>query len=237
VSQVVPKCELQNVELTEDTYLDLKAFLDGFGLEAIEASIILEVHRYPEHHVDLGTLEKKIPSELLDGPLNIERRVKKLVEEGFLRYYESRKPEPCVLCDEMGRVVAWEMMERCISTRIEHYLTLHRNFMYLQSRRCFDPEGFSEGDERQVSLGSFKLLIKIEKIRTSSQIHRIENGIPEYDRHLIGHIEQCPRCGEPIAIDFSYNPTTIYVEGVEVRCDKCKFEFMLARHLKTAWNK
>jgi len=237
VSPVVPKCELQDVELTEDFYLDLKAFLDDFGLEAVEASIILEVYRYPEHHVDVRTLERKIPSELISVSFNIERHIRELVEEGFLKYYPSKKPEPCVLCDEFGRIVAQEMIERCISRSIGHYPSLQNTYLNLQSRRCFDPESFKEGDERQVSLGNFKLLIKIEKIRTSSLVYRMENGTPEYDRRLIGCIERCPRCGERIALDFSYNPATIYNEGVDVQCVKCKFEFVLARHLKSAWNK
>lgn len=236
MSPIVPKCELQDVELTEDSYLDLKAFLDGFGLEAIEASIILEVHRYPEHHVDLRTLQKKIPSELTSTTFNFDRIVRKLVEEGFLQYYSAKKSEPCVLCDEPGRVVAQEMIERCISKSIGHYPSLQQTYMTLQTQRCFDPEMFKEGGKRQISLGNFKLLIKIEKIRTSDQVYRVEKGVHEYDRRLIGSVEQCPRCGEKIILDFSYNPITIYHDGVDVQCSKCKFKFGLARHLKAAWN-
>ena len=231
----VHKCELEDVEITEEYYLDLQAFLRDLGLSCLEAQIILEVHKYPEHYIDSRTLKKKIPSELLRES-SLKSTLKNLVESGFLKYYESKKPEICVLCDEMGHIVAEEIQKRCYSEALKYYPSMREHFEHLKKQRCFDPENFREGERRTIHLGNFKLDIKIEKILTSDIIvdYSIE-GTPIYGRRLIGYISKCPKCGRKIPIDYSYDNKNIYTESLKVKCPSCGLEFFLAYCLKWAY--
>jgi hypothetical protein len=232
----VPKCEIERIALDEEYYQNLRAFLEDYGLSCLEAQIIYEVHVYPEHHVDIETLEKrKIPKELLaEG--NVENSVKHLIENYFLKPYESKKQAMCVRCDDMGYLVAEEIQNRCYSKALKHYPEMKAKFENLANHRCDDLEHFEEGEERSIRLGNFNLKVRIEKTLTADiVVGSSEDGAPIHGRRVIAKIRECPRCREDIPIDFTYDTVNLYTESIAVVCQKCGFKFMLGLCLKWAF--
>lgn len=232
----VPKCEIEITEITEEYYLDMEAFLSSFGITSLEAQIIYEVFSYPEHHVDTKTLaDRKIPKEL-EGEGNVEDAVRHLIELSILRPYESKKPTMCVCCDDMGRLVAEEISNRCYSKALRHYPWMRDHFGDLKIHRCDDLEQFKEGSVRSVHLGGSELRIKIQKILTSDLVvDKLQDGTQIYGRRILATISDCPRCHEDIPIDFTYDHKNIYTNNVGVECPSCRFRFMLARCLRWAY--
>ncbi len=231
----VPKCELKKTEVTEEYFLNLQAFLADLGLSCLEAQIVLEVYRYPEFYVDTITLEKKIPKELIKQR-DFGEAIHNLLASGFLKRYSSKKPEDCVQCDDIGRLVAEQILGQCYSESLRYYPSMCGAFENLKRRRCIDHEHFKKGEQRMVSVGDFKLKITIDKILTSDfVVGKLEDDSDIYGRRLIGRILKCPRCREEIPLDYCYDHKNLYTDDVEVECPKCDLTILLGRALRWAF--
>jgi len=219
---------LTSTRLTEEYILDLEAFLSVYPLTAFEAQIILEVSRYPDHHVDINTLAKKIPHEFFKNSNNdIEKSVKSLIKNGYLQPYESKKEVLCLLCTSWGRDVARQIMESCFSEALRFYDEEKQKIDARRRRLCVDPLGLKTNEKRYANGPKGKIEIIIDGIFCSDQIFSTINDRVEYERRVVARAK-CPQCKSSIQIDYCFNPTTVWQKYLELKCEKCGYFFYLS---------
>ena len=233
MSRETPSCELEEIELTEDYYMQLESFLYDVDLSSLEAQVILEVIGYRQHHIDMMTLDRKVPSELKEQSYSIESVVRELIKGRYLLPYSSKKDELCVLSGPRGRDIARLIRERCLSGGLKHFPHLRQKYQSIRNSLCYDHENFKEGQERTANLRGKRLKILIVKIR-AADTYQTDEGKKIYDRRLTCKIDECPQCRKPIQFDYTFNPENIYTESVNVVCVNCGFRFLLSRSMRWA---
>jgi DNA-binding MarR family transcriptional regulator len=224
--------ELQTSDLSKSRYLRMKIFLDSFQLEALEAQIILEVSSSREYYIDVGKLHKKIPKVFGKFSSDLLQILKKLIQEGYLQPYESKKDEFCVRTTPFGRDFVGEAGRSGFES-FEEFPILEEKYSRIELL-CSDPQQFKKGEVRNVSgPGEGKIRVQIVDILPSDEIYGISaDGRTIYGIRLLGSAE-CPKCHNQIPIDFRYVTETCYTSFNAFQCVKCKFQFMLSCSLMT----
>jgi len=208
-------------------YVKMKAFLDAFGLTALEAQIIIEVCNSREYYIDTRKLLRKLPKVFRPSAPDLERLLKDLIQRRFLAPYESKKDKFCVRSAEFGR----DFFRQAVS--VEAFSSLE-DFPALQEEygrgklMCYDPAGFKKGEIRQaVGPNGEKISVEIVDILPADEIWSdSDDDRTVFAIRLIGDAT-CPRCSNLIRVDFSYTPSTCYSSFNEFTCNRCSFKFML----------
>jgi len=212
---------------SKTSYLNVKAFLESFGLEHFEAQIILEVCNCREYYIDIDTLKKRMPKIFDKFIIGLEQILKDLIQKGFLYRYESKKEKFCVRSAPLGRDFAKEAMSRGFSESIQEMPSWEGKFSKTELL-CYDPQQFNKGEIRYArGPTGDKMAVEIIDLVASDKVYNTTgNGRTIYGRRFIGRAK-CPRCSSQIPIQFSYTPDTCYYVYNEFRCDNCRFKFKL----------
>jgi len=213
-------------------YLNMKAFLELFGLTPVEAQVIIEICNYNEYYVDVRTLLKKMPKTFSKFAYDLDETLKNLIQKGYLNPYESKKDDFCVRSAPFGR----DFVRTAIQNGFESFEDLPSlEAKYSKTElMCFDPQRFKKGEVRYPSgPNGSKIQIQIIDIGPSNEVFSTTvDGRTIYGIRLIASAE-CPRCSNKIPVDFSYTTETCYVNYNPIICDKCKFKFMLGCSLNS----
>ena len=231
LSYRVASCNLLPISLTEEYILDIEAFLQVYPLTAFEAQIIIEVSNYPNHHVDINTVAKKIPQDFFkDGSNNIEDSVKSLIERGYLEPYGGKKDVLCVRCSKLGRDVARQIRLSCFSGALKLFDREKKSIDARKRRLCVNPLGFKVGEKRFADGPKGKIKIVIRGLFCSDNVYATFEDRVEYERRVVTEVE-CPQCHDLIRIEYCFNPSTLYQKYLEIGCVKCNYHFFLAYYL------
>ena len=225
----IRSCELDTIDLSEECFHEMSAFLESFQITDAGTQMILEVATSRQHHIDVDTLAKKMPKEF--QKVNVGVLAKELINAGFLEPYQSKKEVLCVRSSALGRDVAYLIRERCYSRKLKHFAALAERYSGQGYLICFDPQGFKVGEKRYAQgLEGKRIAVLIKKKSHADSVFRhAENGVPIYDIKLEVDVLGCPKCGRKIQFEYSYNPGSCYREFVPIHCENCGLDFML-RH-------
>lgn len=227
MSRRVLGCQLDAELPSEECYSEICSFLDTWQVTEIEAQAIWEISYCRQHHISTRDLTKKLPKEF--GSVNVDSLVKKLIHDGFVKFYESKKDVDCVRCTSLGRDVAYLINEQCYSGKLKHLASL-RSKHGEQYLLCYDPQGFKVGETR-IALGpkGEKILTGIQsKSRSDTPFRDASDKKPVYEIKLNGRTT-CPRCNTKIPVEYCFNPASCYRDFFQVLCNECKLKFMI-RH-------
>lgn len=231
LGSIIPSCELASVKLTEEYILSMEAFLKIYPLKAFEAQIILEVSKYPDHHVDINTLTKKIPKEFFKNSNNdVEASVKSLINTGYLQTYKSKKEVLCVLCTPWGRDVARQITSSCFSESLKFFDAEIQKIDVRRRKLCYDPLGLRVGEKRFARGPKGKIEITILGLLCSDNIYAVTEGRVEYEIRVVAEA-RCPQCKSIIPVEYCLNPATAWQKYLDIECEECGYLFSLSYSL------
>jgi hypothetical protein len=207
-------------------YVGMKAFLESYGLSALDAQIIFEVCSSGEYYIDTRKLSKRLPRNFNVGSSALEKHLKDLIQSRFLSPYESKKDKFCARSGEFGRDFVRQALYEGFNS-FEEFPLLEERFSKVKLM-CYDPAGLKRGETRYASGPTGKKIkVDILDIIPSDEVwESLDDGRTFYAIRLVGNA-LCPQCTDPIPIDFSYTPNTCYYSFNEFQCGKCGFKFML----------
>lgn len=227
----VSPCDLESINFTEEYILGLEAFLSTIALTAFEAQIVLEVSKYPSHHVDVPTIARKISKSFNDNPANnLAASVKSLLNRGYLDPYEGKKDELCVHCSKLGRDTARDIQLSCFSEALKHYDAEKAKIDERKRKLCVDPIGLKVGQKRSANGPKGKIEIIIDGLYCSDKIFSVSESRTEYERRVVARLK-CPVCGNANEIEYEFNPNNIWREHLKVVCINCSYTFYLSYYL------
>ncbi|MCJ7423487.1 hypothetical protein MUP01_04360 [Candidatus Bathyarchaeota archaeon] len=237
MSSKIPPCELKPVKFTEQYISRIEGDLHAFSLTAFEAQTLIEVLNYPSQHVDIKTLERKVPKEFFQGTSNnVAASVKSLIEKGYLQPYQAKKEVLCVLCTKFGRDVANSILSSCFSGSLRFFDKERERLDNRRKRLCADPIGLEIGETRYVNGPKGKIKVVIKELHCSDIVYGAIDGEVQYERMVIADVE-CPQCEYMIRIEYSFNPGTAWQNFVEITCENCTYQFSLLYRLVSYYEK
>jgi hypothetical protein len=222
--------EADSIELKEK-YLHQKAFLKAFGVTPLEGQIILDLCHIRDYYMDTRKLSRKLPPSLRVSPTELESILKKLIQSGFISPYTAKKDELCVRSSALGRDFSKQAEFEEGITSFEEIPALEKLFSQTKLT-CYDPAGFKRGERWARGPNGERIKVIILEIGASDEVYETAvDGRTIYALKLTANAI-CPVCFNPIAVEYSYTPSTCYTAFNEFRCNQCNFRFMLQSALE-----
>ena len=200
----------------------LQGFLTTWKLSPVSAQILFEVYKYPEHHVDIKTIQRKLPPKFKNA--DIEEAIKSLVNRPvpLLAPY-LRKPEDCFLCTQSGRMAAYEIESRGLVDYFVLSSEMESEFAKVEKHVCDDVWGLTKGDARRCSGIHGKIVVSYS-FEASTTPYR-DN---EFCWRIVAELK-CPRCPTILKIEFDVNPENGTTEYVPVPCNVCHLQIRMQK--------
>lgn len=214
-------------------FLKMQLFLTGHNLTPEEAQVIWETGSYRQHHIDIKTLEKKMPKRLRRSG-TYEHLVKDLVanNRGFLEIY-FKKDVLCFRCTPLGFDVTKEMTENCYSSAMEKYYELEEEFADSQKKIPYNPNRWIKGQVIKSNNNGEEINIKINNIHRSDKECGKSGDFILHETIIEIEIYGCPKCKSRIVKEYSFNLDNFYLDPIEINCLNCGHVFKIYRYLWT----
>lgn len=202
----------------------LRGFLAKWKLTPISAQILFEVYKYPEHHVDVKTIRRKLPPKFKN--VEIEEAIKSLVNRPIplLKPYLP-KPEDCYLCTQNGRFVASEIESQNLADDFASFSDMNDEFAEIERRVCDDAWGLTKGNTRTCNGTRGKILVNYSWEASTT---------PYRDNEFCWRIAakfECPQCSHNLQSEFDINPENGTIDYVLVQCSTCRLQLRVQRAL------
>ena len=206
------------------TYHALQGFLATWNLTPVSAQILLEVYKYPEHHVDVKTIRRKLPPKFKNA--DIEEAIRSLVNRPIpLLAPYLPKPEECFLCTQNGRMVAYEIESHDLADHLVSFSEMEIEFAGMERRVCYDAWGLTKGNVRSCNGTRGKILVSYS-IEVSTTTYRDNEFCWRISTYF-----KCPRCSNDMRPEFDVNPENGATDYVQVECSLCHLQLKVQRAL------
>lgn len=228
-TQISAKQENVEPPLSEAEIGQIEQFLNLNEVTAYEAQMIFEVSTYRQHHIGLPSLAKKMPKRYKKSMNELEETAKLLCERGILEPYESKKENICLRLGKKGRDLSLYLKRQGFADNLPRYDESVEMLTEKRKHLCADHLGLKIGEIRTANGPHGKTSVQICGITAADSIYSEVNGV-EYDR-LVSIKVDCPKCHYSIETNYTYNPTTLWVDWKDITCGSCKYFFQVSYSL------
>jgi hypothetical protein len=220
-------------EITEDFFLEVHDFLEGYSLSARSALVLFEVAN------SLTSKRRYIGADLISRKLRAYNFSEVEVEEIFknlmhptkelLRIYPSKKEVLCCKLSGYGADVVALMKENCYSTLLTKYDEIHNEFSKSKKRKYANPDGWKPMMKKKAwNENGESMNITILDLKASNNVSHESLGIITYG--TIASLElECIECRHKNVVEINFDFSNFWNFPFVTKCMGCGQIFQITK--------